>query len=521
MYLQTAPKTIVQPVIAKDANNRVTLGDQVKSQDNLLNLQNGVYISILGHRTSYFVVRGDSYYQTTISEALELLPLVSKVNPWISLLTRTINLFSTLKTIDTETVTEIETVIKTVKEPETVTEKVNHYETFFSGIVSALESLETIEPVTATLEPSPAIESPKQPKVSKPKSKPVKSQIRGTRELILEFLTKIKHLVPRKPIHPILEYVEFISKDDSTTLGYSNLSTEVVTTIENININACLDFKELLAVVKNSDTLEFSLNNDTVKVNGIVIDSSHVDEYPNKFELVTGSKFSIPNLDLVSAIKFTENAISKDETKQVLTGLHISAKDGVADIYTTDGHRLAFTSTQHNGDNCQVTISKDLLKFLARCTDDFNFTVDADFYTTVNTGAYKITSRNIQGQYPNCANLIPNKFDREFTVNSKELTKAIEQLKPIWSATTEKAVTLTFTKSKLTVNNLDSQVELECDASQGETYEVTFRSNYLLDALKAHRSLTITFNCNRPNQPVIVTSKQPGGYLLMPFELKK
>ena len=142
-------------------------------------------------------------------------------------------------------------------------------------------------------------------------------------------------------------------------------------------------------------------------------------------------------------------------------------------------------------------------------------------------GDQRLTSRLLEGQYPNYNQLIPRQFARQVTIERRSLVSALERIAVIADR-----------KNNVVKLSLDSEAQslaLSVDAQDvgsgqetmpvqfsGESMDVAFNVRYLLDGLKVLTSSEVQLQLNEPNSPVILT---PVGdlqmtYLVMPVQIR-
>lgn len=238
-------------------------------------------------------------------------------------------------------------------------------------------------------------------------------------------------------------------------------------------------------------------------------------------------------------------AASTDETKQVLTGVHIKGSSDSLEFAATDGHRLAVVEAPTHIENDEgetvvtgsdladfdVTIPARALRELERMVasqdnSDLVSLVVNDTQVIFELGDQRLTSRKLDGAYPAYQQLIPRQFSRTVSLDRKRLISALERV----SVLADQKNNLVKFTLETTTNQLHVAVEAqdlgngeESMAAEilGEGGEIAFNIKYLMDGLKAMPSNDIQMQLNEGNQPVIFTPL--GGlkmtYLVMPVQL--
>ncbi|HEY9701745.1 MAG TPA: DNA polymerase III subunit beta, partial [Allocoleopsis sp.] len=139
-----------------------------------------------------------------------------------------------------------------------------------------------------------------------------------------------------------------------------------------------------------------------------------------------------------------------------------------------------------------------------------------------------LTCRSLDGQYPNYRQLIPNQFDKQVTVDRKELISSLERI----AVLTDQKNSLV----KFSLNSENQQIYLSVDTQDvgsgkedlsaqisGEDMDIAFNVKYMLEGLKAFPSTEIQLRLNNPTGPVIITplSGLQMTYLVMPVQIRK
>ncbi|MFQ3613336.1 MAG: DNA polymerase III subunit beta [Cyanobacteriota bacterium] len=266
--------------------------------------------------------------------------------------------------------------------------------------------------------------------------------------------------------------------------------------------------------------------------------------------------------NLLQGIGQTLFAASADETKQVLTGVHVKLLAGdppLLEFAATDGHRLATVQTElrelhfENSDGIpsewagqnpggvglDFTIPARTLRELerilsnqaaARASGTESFTVQLRFdraQVQFGLDRHLLTSRLLDGQYPDYKRLIPTQFERQVTLERRPLIESLERV-GVFAAQKNDII-----KFQLSAATQTLQISTEApDVGSGQEFlpiqmsgpdlELAFNVRYLLDALKVFHTQQVSLDLNGATQPAIW---KPIGamrlcYLVMPVQLR-
>ncbi|MEM9908954.1 MAG: DNA polymerase III subunit beta, partial [Cyanobacteria bacterium P01_D01_bin.44] len=206
----------------------------------------------------------------------------------------------------------------------------------------------------------------------------------------------------------------------------------------------------------------------------------------------------------------------------------------------TDGHRLAVVKTVDDGDDgadqaslsMEVTVPGKALRELERTMQLYQGTepIALRFDPTqvvFELGDQRITTRLLEGQYPNYRQLIPQQFERQLTLDRKHFMAALERIAVLADQRNNIV--------KLSVIASDQSIALSVEAQEvgsgrevlpaqitGEDLDIAFNVRYLLEGLKALPSTEVQIQCNSATSPAILTPL--GGmkmtYLVMPVQIR-
>ncbi|HEY9602654.1 MAG TPA: DNA polymerase III subunit beta [Allocoleopsis sp.] len=276
------------------------------------------------------------------------------------------------------------------------------------------------------------------------------------------------------------------------------------------------------------------------------------EEFPELPQVEAGVAIHLPVEALFEGLRGSLFATSADETKQVLTGVHLTMQDDSLEFAATDGHRLAVVQTTNqkptDEDEAQpseeagkssgttsgleVTLPARALRELERmlAMRQPADTVALHFeqgQIIVQSADHRLTTRTLEGQYPAYRQLIPAQFQRQITIERRQLLSAVERIAVL--ADQKNNVV------KFSIDSLDQKIALSVEAQDvgsgqesmsaeisGDSIDIAFNVKYLIDGLKALPTSDIQLQINTANSPVILTPL--GGrkmiYLVMPVQLR-
>jgi DNA polymerase III subunit beta len=245
-------------------------------------------------------------------------------------------------------------------------------------------------------------------------------------------------------------------------------------------------------------------------------------------------KFTLKAADLKRLIDKTQFAISTEETRYYLNGIYLhvagSGKAQTLRAVATDGHRLAqveFDLPSGAAGMPGIIIPRKTVGEVQRLLEDNEAEVAVELSAgkiRFTVGAVVLTSKLIDGTFPDYGRVIPATNDKELVVDKKEFEAAVDRVSTV-SSERGRAVKLSITGGKLllSVTNPDSgsaNEELEVEYA-ADPLDIGFNSRYLLDIAAQIDSEAAVLRLADPGSPTLIQDKEPHGtlYVLMPMRV--
>jgi DNA polymerase-3 subunit beta len=245
--------------------------------------------------------------------------------------------------------------------------------------------------------------------------------------------------------------------------------------------------------------------------NGVVqLMEGDVAEYPVKPTLNSPATICFDRSDIEhigQAVKF----VGKDMLRPIMTGVYV----GINGICGTDAHRLYYNESTLFGN--EMVLSPELCKLLqlfhdVNVSSDGQHVVINDIHSTVT-----ITSRLIDGKYPNFMAVIPKDNPFNLTANKKDVLAALKTLSLFANKTTNQVV-LSINNSTLTLEctdldrGIEKKIELPCK-SNADKYKFALNYKFFELSLKCTTDKEFTIEFSEPMRAVLLNKN----YLLMPL----
>jgi DNA polymerase III subunit beta len=226
-------------------------------------------------------------------------------------------------------------------------------------------------------------------------------------------------------------------------------------------------------------------------------------------------------------LRKTSYAASLDETRRVLNGVLMAFKDNKLTMVATDGRRLALVEHEVEfPDEAEVEMilpSKAVVELMHILGDDGDLKIYAHKNQAVfEFGTTVLSSKLIDGVYPNYRQVIPPSCDERVVIEREQLLTALRRVSLV---TTDKAnsTRLTFSANQLTLltNTPDVGEARETLPVKyaGKEITVTFNPEYVMDPLRNLDSDDVTFEMNDGHSPALIKCGIPFLYVLMPLRI--
>ncbi len=364
-------------------------------------------------------------------------------------------------------------------------------------------------------------------------------------------MTLVSRAVPSRPTHPVLANVllQADAEKGRVSLTAFDLSLGIRTTFPaEVETGGAITLpaKLLNDIVARLPQGEITLEDEaksapfcatiTSTCGRYQVHGMGVEDFP-ELPVVESEAVYLQAESLLEGIKGSLLAASVEETKQILSGVHFTVSQDTLEFAATDGHRLAVVQTANDNldeelPELEVTIParamRELERMLGMRNSSESLTLNVDRGQIVFEWADgRLTSRTLEGQYPAYRQLIPRQFERQVTLDRRQLLSALERI-AVLADQKNNIVKFTIDSNNqelaLSVNAQDVGNGRELLSAQisGESLDIAFNIKYLMEGIKAVGTSDIQIQLNTALSPVILTPL--GGlkmtYLIMPVQIR-
>ncbi|HEY4427222.1 MAG TPA: DNA polymerase III subunit beta [Solirubrobacteraceae bacterium] len=254
------------------------------------------------------------------------------------------------------------------------------------------------------------------------------------------------------------------------------------------------------------------------------------EDFPSLPTPSADSRVSLPTDAFVETVARVARSASRDETRPVLTGILMSASEAELRMVATDSYRLSVKQTVLETplqEGLEVNVPARALQELARIAQQAPseaLTVSVGQNQVIfEFGDIVLSSRLIDGQFPNYRQLLPESVEHELRLSSAELTDVVRRISLL--AQKNAPLRLSFSEGTLTVSAQTPDVGEASEAIpvpfHGEPFEIGFNPEFLRDGLESIESEELLLKLISPLRPGLIESPDTGDfvYLIMPIRL--
>ncbi|MGC1269731.1 MAG: DNA polymerase III subunit beta [Croceibacterium sp.] len=369
------------------------------------------------------------------------------------------------------------------------------------------------------------------------------------RAKLLRCLSHVQSVVERRNTIPILSNVLIeAAADGSVRVTATDLDLQVVESMAAnrvetpgaITVSAHLLFDIARKLPDGAEvSLETADNRMVVKASRsrFQLPTLPRDDFPQIVEGDLPTSFELPARLLAELVDRTRFAISTEETRYYLNGIFLHVSDEAEPLLkaaATDGHRLArFTIARPEGaaGMPDVIVPRKAVAELRKLLEEtLDSSVQVDLsaskirFALGGEGGVVLTSKLIDGTFPDYSRVIPTGNDKKLTVDPKALYQGVDRVATIATEKT-RAVKMGLDHDRVTLSvtspdNGTASEEVSAEyASEG--LEIGFNANYLKDILSQIDGDTVELHLADPGAPTLIRKDEhsPALYVLMPMRV--
>ena len=364
-------------------------------------------------------------------------------------------------------------------------------------------------------------------------------EVKTTKEALLEGIQIVQNAVSQKSSLPILSNVLLDTNKDTLTLTATDLdigiSFNIPLLVEQVGaitiparkffdiVKALPDGSEIALTVKKNNFVSIKSGKAQFKIIGLP-----KEEFPQLPVFKNNDTITVKQKILKEMLNLTDFAISRDDSRFILTGIYFSIKGDKLKVVATDGRRLAVSEKKLEKKtlvNRSLVIPIKAVQEVKRMLGDEG-EIEIKFSENQISFSFEncyVLSRLIEGEYPNYKNVIPEKRGDEIRIDREKFLSATRRAS-IFTDQDSMAIKLDIKKKKVTISKNtpylgEAKEEIDADYTGENDMEIGFNPRYLIDVLKNLSDQEIAFEVNGADKPGVVRRGGEYTYVVLPMQI--
>src|SRR5437868_1411378 len=282
-----------------------------------------------------------------------------------------------------------------------------------------------------------------------------------------------------------------------------------------------------LAIEYRSQTQDVEIVSGTAKFH---LRTLPTEDFPKLPTAGDGDVVSVPAPAFIETVNRVGRAASRDEARPHLTGVLVTASGNELRMVATDSYRLAVKETK-----LDAALEREMeVNVPVRALQELTRIASADGVEAIEIAAKEnqvifragdviLSSRLIEGRFPNYKQLLPETYEHELRLSRAELLDVVKRISLL--AQKNAPLRMKFEDGQLEVSaetpDIGEARESLPAPFKGETLEIGFNPEFLTDGLDSAESEELIFKLISPHRPGLIQSGDDGGfiYLVMPVRL--
>ena len=360
------------------------------------------------------------------------------------------------------------------------------------------------------------------------------------RSAFIKELNNVQRAISSKTTIPILTGLKLDVNTDAITLTGSDADISIETTIPASDDNNTLVVEDAGSIVLPArffSEIVKKLPEDTMTVNVVdgfqtqitsgaasfTINGLDPENYPHLPEIDTTNTITLAGDVLKELIGQTVIAVSNQESRPILTGVHFILANGEFLAVATDSHRLSqrrIKLPEANNANYDVIIPGKSLTELSRMIGDNNPDVQMRLsenqvlFVLGNTSFY---SRLLEGNYPDTSRLIPKESNTTVEISAPALSAAIERASLLSHESRNNVVRFSVNPTDKTITIFGNSPDVGEVTEQlhptdlsGDELEISFNPDYMKEALRSFGQAMIKISFTMALRPFTLVPTEEG-----------
>ena len=354
---------------------------------------------------------------------------------------------------------------------------------------------------------------------------------------LLEGLQAVQNVVGIRSTLPILSNVLLTAAKGKLTLTTTDLDVSVRCTIDaevSKTGAGTLPARRLASIIRELPDSVVEIAIDDKDVATVECSSSNFkiiglskDEFPPTPKADGKYSYTIEQSVFKEMLKMTHYAASNDETRFVLNGVLLSFKEGKLTVVATDGRRLALVEHEvefpTEAETDMIIPTKAVNELHHTLADEGDLKIFAkDNQVLFEFGNISVSSKLIEGTYPNYKQVIPAQCDERITIERESLLTALKRVSLIVTDKSN-AMKVTFDDNNLelllNVPDVGEARDTIPIKYSGKKLSVAFNPEFMMDPLRNLTGDEVFFELTDEISPSVIKCSIPFLYVLMPVRI--
>ncbi|SIS40408.1 DNA polymerase III subunit beta [Neptunomonas antarctica] len=362
-----------------------------------------------------------------------------------------------------------------------------------------------------------------------------------SREALIKPLQLVAGVVERRQTLPVLSNILLVAEDHKLSMTGTDLEVELVGSVVldepaepgSITVPA----RKLMDICKSlpdDSQIEMALTGQKMVIKSgrsrFTLSTLPAADFPNVEDSPQTFDLTLSQGQLRYLIEQTGFSMAQQDVRYYLNGMLLEIADGSLRTVATDGHRLATSVTAVETDQQaaqQIIVPRkgilELARLLQHGDEPLKLVIGAN-HIRAHVGDFIFTSKLVDGKFPDYQRVIPRNGNK-FVLGDRQALRKVFSRIAILSNEKYRGVRLSLTSGFLQVmaNNPEQEEAEETIAIdyEGDSLEIGFNVNYLLDALSILNSDIVRFTLSDSNSSALIESEDEQGnlYVVMPMRM--
>jgi DNA polymerase III subunit beta len=250
------------------------------------------------------------------------------------------------------------------------------------------------------------------------------------------------------------------------------------------------------------------------------------EDFPTLPDVENASTFAVSRVAFLETVSRVGRSASRDESRPVLTGILVRFGDGKLTMAATDSYRLAVKESELDGElpELEAIVPARALTELARIAaagDEIQLGLEQN-HAVFGVGDVWLTTRRIDGQFPDYKQLVPDTFEHSVRLPRLELLEVVRRVAVM--AQRNLPLRLRFAEGELSISARTQDVGEARESMpapfSSEPLEIGFNAEFLRDGLESVEAEEVELKLISPLRPGLITADDDEfWYLIMPIRL--